>query len=135
MMHHLPAPCFSATDIGDATLQLPPLTGAGCLSRQRELAFQAYSLACLRTAGNRPFPVAQRARRKRGWHGTPDELVNAIRMSRSVQPHHGGSPVVANDVRCVDNEPVKSANRIADGVLQRIRSHSFRAIGTLLHMK
>ena len=29
MMHHLPAPCFSAIDIRDATLELPPLTGEG----------------------------------------------------------------------------------------------------------
>ena len=37
MMHHLPAPCFSAIDIRDATLELPPLTGEGCLD-----AFRTY---------------------------------------------------------------------------------------------
>jgi len=31
-------------------------------------------------------------------HGKNDELVNAIRVSRSREPRHGGSPVVANDV-------------------------------------
>ena len=37
MMHHLPAPCFSAIDIRDATIELPPLTGESCLD-----AFRAY---------------------------------------------------------------------------------------------
>ena len=75
------------------------------------------------------FALPQRARRKWVRHGENDELVNAIRMSRSREPRHGGSPVVANDVRCVDTEPVKNADHIADRVLQRIRAHSFGAIG------
>ena len=37
MMHDLPAPCFSAINIRDATLEPPPLTGEGCLD-----AFRAY---------------------------------------------------------------------------------------------
>jgi hypothetical protein len=37
MMDHLPAPCFSAIDICDATLELSPLTGHSCLN-----AFRAY---------------------------------------------------------------------------------------------
>ncbi len=75
------------------------------------------------------FALPQRARRKWVRHGENDELVNAIRMSRSREPRHGGSPVLANDVRCVDTEPVKNADHIADRVLQRIRAHSFGAIG------
>src|SRR6266446_3653805 len=70
------------------------------------------------------FPLPQRVR-----HGKNDELVNAIRMSRSGEPCHGGSPVVANDARCVDTERVKNADYIADRVLQGIRGYSFRAIG------
>ena len=34
-------------------------------------------------------------------HGKNDELVNAIRMSRSREPRHGGSPVVANGGRFI----------------------------------
>ena len=45
------------------------------------------------------FPLPQRARRKWMRHGKNDELVNAIRMSRSREPRHSGSPVVANDFR------------------------------------
>ena len=37
MMHHLPAPCFSAIDIRDATLELHLLTGKGYLD-----AFRTY---------------------------------------------------------------------------------------------
>jgi hypothetical protein len=40
MMDHLPAPCFSAIDIRDATLELPPLTGEGCLD-----AFHTYRVS------------------------------------------------------------------------------------------
>src|SRR6202011_135743 len=75
------------------------------------------------------FPLPQRPRRKWMRHGKNDELVNAIRMSRSCEPRHGGSPVVANDVRCLDTERVKNADHIAYCVLHGIRSHSFRAIG------
>ena len=60
------------------------------------------------------FPLPQRARRKWMRHGENDKLVNAIRMSRSREPCHGGSPVVANDVHCVDTERVKNADHIAE---------------------
>src|SRR6516165_192383 len=64
------------------------------------------------------------------WHGENDELANATRMSRSREPRHGGSPIVANDVCPLNTERVKDANYIAYRVLQRIGGHAFRAIGT-----
>jgi hypothetical protein len=46
------------------------------------------------------------------------------------QPRNGGSPVVANDVCCVDVERVKNADDIADRVLQGIRSYSLAFRGS-----
>ena len=63
------------------------------------------------------------------WHRENDKLVNAMWMGRCREPRHGGSPVVANDVRCVDTERVKNADHIANRVLQGIRAYSFGAIG------
>ena len=63
------------------------------------------------------------------WDGENHEFLNAIRMRHSREPSHGGSPVVANDVRCVDTERIKNTDRVAHRILQRIRADSFWAIG------
>jgi hypothetical protein len=60
--------------------------------------------------------------------GQNHELVDAIRMRGSREPSDGRSPVVANDIRCVDTERVKNADHIADCIPQRIRADSFRAM-------
>src|SRR5262249_52415326 len=83
-------------------------------------------------------PLPQRTRSEWMWHRENDKLVNAIRMGRRREPRHGGSPVVANDVRCVDTVRVKNADRIANRVLQGIRPYSlWRASsnGTAGHWK
>ena len=63
------------------------------------------------------------------WHRKNDKPANAIRVSSSREPCHRGSPVVRNNVHCVDTERVENADRVGDCVLQGIRGHSFRAIG------
>jgi hypothetical protein len=75
------------------------------------------------------LPLPQRTRSEWMWHREHDKLVNAMWMGRRREPRRGGSPVVANDVRCVDTERVENADHIAGSVLQGIRAYSFGAIG------
>jgi len=48
------------------------------------------------------LPLPQRVWRKWMWHRKNDKPANAIRVGSSRQLCHRGSPVVSNNVRCVD---------------------------------
>jgi hypothetical protein len=73
--------------------------------------------------------LSQRARRRWVSHRKNHKPVNAIRVRRSRQLCHRGSPVVTNDVRGFDSGRVENAGHIDDHILKRIRGHSFRPIG------
>ena len=75
------------------------------------------------------LPLPQCIWRKWMWHRKNDKPANAIRVGSSRQPCHRGSPVVSNNVGCVDTQRVENADQIGDRVLQGICGHSFRAIG------
>jgi hypothetical protein len=49
------------------------------------------------------------------------DQIRLLARRGSREPSNGGSPVVANDVRCLDTKRVKNADHIADCVLQGIR--------------